>query len=521
MQVPRVGLLNFVERKSALVVCRGAFCALAVGLLLYCPALVSAADWKFDVSFSPKLHPDPYTGRVYLLFSSGDKEPPRFGPHWFNTEPFVALDVADWKPGERLSIGPDTPGLLAYPSKLSELPLEGLRAQAVVRFNPVDREIGKGAGNGYSEVLTIGPAEGGTAPHFDVDRIVPPEEFRQSKWARLCEVPSPSLSEFHHRPVSLRGAVMLPAGYYHSEDRRYPVIFSIPGFGGTHHLGELDAPVPEQNEQGVEFIRVVLDPSCPLGHHVFADSENNGPVGTALVTEFIPELDRRFRTIPESRARFLTGHSSGGWSSLWLQIAYPETFGGTWSTAPDPVDFRDFQQIDLYRPGTNMYVDEKGVRRPLARKGNEAVLWYREFAAMEETLGDGGQLHSFEAVFSPKGADGKPRLLWNRETGAIDTDVAKTWEKYDIRLVLERNWDVLGPKLKGKLHVIMGDLDTFYLEGAVRLLKESLAKLESDADVELVPGKDHRSLMSRELTLRMRKEMVEAFLAKSPAEPAR
>ncbi len=37
-----------------------------------------------------------------------------------------------------------------------------------------------------------------------------------------------------------------------------------------------------------------------------------------------------------------SGHSSGGWSSLWLQIEHPEVFGGVWSLAPDPVDFRDF-----------------------------------------------------------------------------------------------------------------------------------------------------------------------------------
>ena len=90
---------------------------------------------------------------------------------------------------------------------------------------------------------------------------------------------------------------------------------------------------------------------------------------------------------------------------------------------------------------------------------------------MEDVIGDGGQLRSFEAVFSPLGPDGRPRRLWDRNTGAIDPEVAHAWEAYDIRLVLERNWPTLGPKLAGKLHVFTGALDTFYLEGAVRLLK--------------------------------------------------
>ena len=46
----------------------------------------------------------------------------------------------------------------------------------------------------------------------------------------------------------------------------------------------------------------------------------------------------------------------------------------------------------------------------------------------------------------------------------------------------------LGPKLGGKLHVYTGSEDTFYLDGAVVLLKESLAKLGSDAVQVACPG---------------------------------
>ena len=102
-------------------------------------------------------------------------------------------------------------------------------------------------------------------------------------------------------------------------------------------------------------------------------------------------------------------------------------------------------------------------------------------------MGRGGQLYSFEAVFSPKGSDGSPRQLWNRQSGAVDPKVADSWRRYDIRLILERNWPKLGPKLAGKLHIYMGAEDTFYLEGATRLLGESLKKLGSDAVVEIVP----------------------------------
>lgn len=489
------------------------FFTLNLLIALGCPALVDAAP-RFAISFDQKVRAEPYTGRVYLFFSKrGD---PRNGPNWFTPEPFVAQDVKDWKPGESLTFdGMQADKLLAFPKPLADLDLKGHRVQAVARFNPHDRNVGTGPGNGYSAAAQL-LDETDVMVTLSIDTLVAERPFPENQWCKLLDVRSGLLSTFHKRDVSLRGSVLLPASYEKEPERRYPVIFNVPGFGGTHMHGVRREPIAEDNAGGVEFIRVTLDPSCPLGHHVFADSANNGPVGQALITEFIPGLDRRYRTIAQPTARFLTGHSSGGWSTLWLQVTYPDTFGGTWSTAPDPVDFRDFQRIDMYRTGENMYRDDMRNRRPLARTGDTVRLWYDSFDHMETVLGYGGQLHSFEAVFSPRGPDGKPLLAWDRKTGAVNTQVAKSWEKYDIRLILETRWPELGPKLAGKLHVIMGEGDTFYLEGATRLLKESLTKLGSDAVVEMVPGKDHFNLLSPELLTRIRGEMTQSFLKHHP-----
>jgi enterochelin esterase-like enzyme len=271
------------------------------------------------------------------------------------------------------------------------------------------------------------------------------------------------------------------------------------------------------NVAGEEMIYVMLDPSCPLGHHVFADSDNNGPYGQALIDELIPHIESKFRISAEPRARFVTGHSSGGWSSLCLQVAYPDYFGGVWSTAPDPVDFRDFQKVDIYAPGVNLFIDADGKERPLIRRGGKTVMTYRPFSDVEHVMGHGGQLGSFEAVFSPRGPDGKPMPLWDRKTGAIDPKVATSWERYDIRLRLERRWPELAPKLAGKLHVYMGDEDNYFLDGAVRLLQKSLAGLGSDAKVEMFPGRDHSSLMTTELRQRIAREMAEQFRRHEPA----
>ncbi len=495
------------------------FWGLALGVLagvLVGPALALAAPpSRFSVRFSDGVRPEPFSGRVYLFFAPAGE--PRRGPNWFRPAPMLAREVESLRPGEavELVVGSGDAagrpaGTAAFPKGLKPESLVGLKAQAVIRFNPVEREVGTGAGNGFSEVVDV-PADG-EALDLLVDQIVPPTPVEETEWTKILRVPSPLLSEFHGRPVEVAGAVQLPPSYFSSPDRRYPVVFEIPGFGGGLKHGVSKAPYAPETAGGVEFLHVLLDPNCPLGHHVFADSANNGPVGRALVDEFIPALDRQFRTAGSPAGRFLTGHSSGGWSSLWLQVTYPEVFNGTWSTAPDPVDFRDFQRINLYRAGENMYVDPRGERRPLGRIRGQAAIWYDDFALMEDVLGPGGQLHSFEAVFSRRGTDGRPELLWNRETGAVDQAVAESWKRYDIRLILEQNWTSLGPKLSGKLHVYMGDQDTFYLEGATELLKESLEKLGSDTVVEIHPGADHSTLMTKELRARIPREMSERYL---------
>ena len=461
------------------------------------------------VSFDKQVFSEPYSGRVYIFFAKENPQP-RKGPSWVRPEPFVARDVKNWQPGSTIEFKIADANLLKFPPDFSGIDLSGMKAQAVVRFNPFERNVGTGPGNGYSETITIGDEN---AHELVVNMLVESKQPAGTDRTKIVTIPSQLLSEFYNRPVALNAAVTLPEDYDSNSDKKYPVIYEIPGFGGTHLNGWRGHLRPASNHQGVEFIKVMLDPSCPRGHHVFANSANNGPCGDALVQELIPAIEKQFRTDARPYGRFLTGHSSGGWSSLWLQVAYPEFFGGVWSTAPDPVDFRDFQQINLYNPGEKMFVDEEGMRRPLGRVNGQVIIWYDSFSNMENVVGYGGQLHSFEAVFSPRGEDGTPLSLWNRETGEIDLEVAESWKKYDINLILKENWKELEPKLSGKLHVIMGDVDTFYLEGATILLKETMAQLQSDAEITILPGKDHMNLFQGGLHEKIEEEMAEQYLS--------
>src|SRR3977135_3501493 len=100
------------------------------------------------------------------------------------------------------------------------------------------------------------------------------------------------------------------------------------------------------------------------------------------------------------KGRLLTGHSSGGWSTLWLQVTYPDVFCGTWSTSPDPVDFHNFTGPDLTKtPPQNFYRRPDGTPYNLVRFQGREIMTLEEYARMERAFGYyGGQMASFEAV---------------------------------------------------------------------------------------------------------------------------
>jgi hypothetical protein len=244
------------------------------------------------------------------------------------------------------------------------------------------------------------------------------------------------------------------------------------------------------------MIWVMLDESLPTGTHEFADSVNDGPWGTALTTEFIPYLESKYRMDARPSGRFLQGHSSGGWATLQLQVNYPRIFGGTWSTSPDPSDFHDFTGIDLYAPNANVYHRPDGTPYPLVREHGHVIATFEQFAKLEEVLGSyGGQIASFEWVFSPRGADGKPEKMFDRATGDVNPAVVGYWrDHYDLAHIVATDWAQRGPYLMGKIHLIVGTADTFYLNGAARKFEAVLDSLHADPHFTYRTNRTHFDL---------------------------
>ena len=245
---------------------------------------------------------------------------------------------------------------------------------------------------------------------------------------------------------------------------------------------------------GPGFPRVLLvqiqHPTPYYDDSYAVNSANNGPYGDAIMQELVPEIERKFRGLGEGWARFTYGGSTGGWEAMAVQMFYPDMFNGAWVACPDPIDFRHYTVVDLYKD-KNAYYQEGPFKR-VPRPGQRNFLGHVS-TTLEQTnhrelaLGtrsrSGDQYDVWESVFSPVGADGYPKPIWDKRSGVIDTSVAAYWrEHFDLSHILQRDWQTLGPKLRGKLRIYVGDMDNYYLNNAVYEVERFLKQANPPAD---------------------------------------
>ncbi len=355
-------------------------------------------------------------------------------------------------------------------------------------------------GNIYSDVLKVNlDPKAAQIIRLVCTSIIPPIELPlDNRWVKRIKFQSEILSEFWGRPMYLGATILLPKGYDELPGVHFPVNyiqghFSLrPPFGFA--VDETEAGVQRRgrgsdfakfwlSEECPRMILVTFQHPCPYYDDSYAvNSANCGPYGDAIMQELIPYVEEHFRVIREPYARALSGGSTGGWEALALQIFHPDFFGGTWALCPDPVDFRYFQTVNIYEDKNAYYKEFGWVKVPTSsdRSPDGIVrLTTQQRNHMELVMGSknrsGEQIDIFEAVFGPVGPDGYVKPLFDKRTGEIDHSVAEYWkENFDLRHILERDWVTLGPKLVGKLHIYVGDMDTFYLDSAVRLLEKFL-----------------------------------------------
>lgn len=511
---------------SVSLACAAAFVGFGV-LLAQDGAAPKATALRFEVTVADGLLPRAADGRVVVAVGRDTKVEPRQRLNHYagGAAAMLGGDARGFRAGETVVL--DQASAIFPLAHLALLPAAEYRVQAVLLQNR-DLALLDAPGNLHSGVqaVRLDPAKGGTV-RLKLTQAEPAEKLPDdTAEVKFFKLHSELLSAFHGRPMYLRAGVILPRDFAREPDRRYPLRVHIGGYGTRYTAAQTmmgkSAAFRKTwlADDTPRMLLLHLDGAGPHGDPYQVNSANNGPYGDAVVRELIPYVEQRFRGSGSGQARVLDGGSTGGWVSLALQIFYPDSFNGVWSHAPDPVDFRSFELIDIYKDA-NAYVNPHGYDRPSSRDLNGDVLTtVRHECRLERVLGMGDRWElsgldwcAWNAVFGPRGTDGRPRPLWDGRTGAIDRSVIEHWKQYDLRLVLESQWAKLAPKLRGKLHIWVGDADEYFLNNAVHRLDAFLrtAKPAYGGSIVFGPREGH-SWQSQTEAERMR-AMGQAVLA--------
>jgi hypothetical protein len=494
------------------------------------------SNFAVNVVFADSLSSTRLDGRLILVISPDSTGEPKDNvSDNFKTAQIFGIDVNEWKSGQNITF---TDTVLGYPQKsLKDISKGTYYIQAVLHTYetfkrgdgytvklPMDNGEGQhwnsSPGNLYSTKMKveIDPASN-TEIKIVIDHKIPSiPQPKDSKYVKYVRMKSEKLSKFWGRDIELGAFVLLPEGFEDHPDAKYPVcIFhghfpsEFSGFSETPPPADMDTSDYNgrfgiygykkfQQQEAYNFYKkwtskdfprmLVIEIQHPTPYYddsYAVNSQNNGPYGDAITYEFLPFIEKKFRGIGKGWSRFLYGGSTGGWEALAVQVFYPDEYGGCFAACPDPVDFRQYTNFNLYED-KNAYFQEGAFRktpRPSHRNYLGQVDATVEDANLKElVLGtksrSGDQWDIWEAVYSPVGKDGYPERIYDKKTGEINHKVAEFWrENYDLSYILERDWAKLGNKLQGKIHIYCGDMDNFYLNNAVYLIEDRLKKLKN------------------------------------------
>lgn len=462
----------------------------ATGSLLLLFNMLNAQVFK--VYFSKSVYDKSFTGKVYVYLSKTDKEPV-YGEDWIIMNPVVSADISKLKPGEYFII--NSSNCKAYPVAPDNMERGDFYAQVVFDNGESGRTPVLSPGNFYSAPQKITFSHNFTQIFtFIADKKIKTSVFENTAFTNKISLSSSLLSDFYNKPVAINAVIRLPKEYAEQPSDKFPLRVNIDGFGGDIDYASGNKNPVYKSMDSLPFIELRLDGNCKNGHSVYANSENNGPWGDALVYELIPYIEREYRL---NGFRYVTGHSSGGWSSLWLQSHYPAFFHCCWSSSPDAIDFRNFEGVNLYK-AKNVFYDSTGKLLAGMTVGGWAKINYKKDVCRWENVMRGEQYMSFNAVFGGRKRDGGIDYLWDFTSGNINPVVIDHWKKYDISFYLTSMWRNLEKDLAGKIFISTGNADNWSLEKAVYLFQKDAADNKMDIAFSIFPG-DHFIGFTKEL----------------------
>jgi len=283
--------------------------------------------------------------------------------------------------------------------------------------------------------------------------------------------------------------VWLPPDYEAQADRRFPVVYVLPGFGSCVEewcnrdlfeptvferldllYAEADAPPP--------CIFAFVDGATAYGGSQFVDSPATGAYERYVAADVVAHLDRNYRTLAAPAHRGLSGHSSGGIGALVLAMRRPEVFGACASHAGDAL----FEHC---------YGRELGdfARALREHDGNAVALRDRLLADGDYRRRHFGPLMVLgcAAAYSP---DPRAPLGIGLPVDAWGRVVRRNWDRWldhdPVRLAPSHATELRG--LRG-IYLDAGDADEYYMDLGAAALHEILETLRIPHRYERFTGR--------------------------------
>lgn len=442
-------------------------------------------NFKIRFLFTGEVSKTPISGRIIVGFNS-DTSKYLKNPDLLDHQPTFAMDVIDWKPGETVIL--DCSNSICWNGYLDSL--NGwYGVQALIKTNKKARTV-KGTGNAVTVKKNIYVENGKTDIPLDLLFSVTwkgPKKFKETEFVKEVNIKSDLLTNFYGEPDSIQTAVILPSSYFIDNNKIYPSVYVMGGWGSSHFDALYDEPQKRYGMSGFgeEKIFIFVNHECRTGYHVFCSSETNGPREETFFQELIPYIENNYRVSKNPQTRFLMGQSSGAWAGLWLLINNPGMFGGAYVASPDPVDFKDFTGTNIYEKDANMFYDSNGNLKFLINdtSGSLPIVTLKDFTGIDLIAGWGEQMYSFDAAFSIKNPDGEPRHLYDWNTGKVNPEVAASWESHDLSKVVSGLSQDKINLLNGKIHIYVADNDIFGMNRPVHLFKNEVMKKGLTAEI--------------------------------------
>ena len=119
--------------------------------------------------------------------------------------------------------------------------------------------------------------------------------------------------------------VVLPAGYKRRESRptRYPVLYLLHGLTG-HYDNWVEKT--KLVEYAARYDLIVVTPEGNDGWYTDSAGAPADRYESYFIQELIPDVGRRYRTLPGREGRAVAGLSMGGYGALKFGVKYPDKF---------------------------------------------------------------------------------------------------------------------------------------------------------------------------------------------------